>query len=232
MHSNSKLTTLLTASLTVVSVLQSVATEASAAYISGVTATADSALSAAFDPQNVVNGVGMDDAGAGLQSALHTNGNATTGWISAIGALSDVTFDVDLGSTFVLDEVAVWNFTQSFDGGQNRGSKDVTISTSIDGVTFVAIADINGGTIGTHTLTQAPNVHPGNVPQAVSDIFDLGGVSASHVRIFIHNAYGTGTGNDVVLGLNEVRFYDVPEPGSLALLGIGGIAMLRRRRSS
>ena len=210
-----------------------VAGSASAAFISGVTATADSVLNATFDPANTVDGTGMDDGNAGLQSALHTNANGSTGWITAVGTITDVTYEVNLNGSYELDEVAIWNYIQ--DAFDTRNSKDITISTSTDGINFVDLADTNGGTIGTHTLTQAFPEGPPNqfgdtaIDQPVSDIIDLGGVTATHVRFFIHNGY-TGSSGDVVIGLNEVRFYEVPEPSSLALLGLGGLMVVRRRR--
>ena len=55
----------------------------------------------------------------------------------------------------------------------------------------------------------------------------------THVRLNVTNdpLAGTNTGTaDISVGLNEVRFFQVPEPTAAIFGAIGFLLMLRRRR--
>jgi len=64
-----------------------------------------------------------------------------------------------------------------------------------------------------------------NTPQAV---VALGGISARYIGLEILTA-GNGTGAGRV-GLAQVEITQIPEPASLALLGLGGLGLLARRK--
>lgn len=65
-------------------------------------------------------------------------------------------------------------------------------------------------------------------PYGPDDIIDLGGVSARYIGIEILTAEN-GTIPDRV-GFAQIEITQVPEPGSLVLLGLGCLATFRRRR--
>jgi hypothetical protein len=127
----------------------------------------------------------------------------------------------DLGDTYTLVDLLVFNFNEK-DGGTSYtdyGMRDVYIEYSTDDDTWSML-----GT-GTIEFAQAN----------ASDWYegftvDMGNVSARYV---VMTADSTNpdwrSQTDSAGGLSEVRFH-TPEPATIALLGLGSLALLRRRR--
>ena len=141
------------------------------------------------------------------------NPNSMVAWSQSSGADTPATITVDLGALYDLSAIDLT--TYSFTAFALGHPDDVTVSTSADNVTY------SGSTL--HTLAAAPA--DGGVLQTIART-DTG------VR-YIQLAFdGDETSGDK-WGLTEMRIDGtavVPEPSSTALLGLGGLALILRRR--
>jgi len=193
---------------------------------------------------NLINGSGLSAALAADESNLGTvthdavsfsaPGNA---WVTTdpngaagdyfdpAGAGGTVVFDIDLGGTHTVDSFTSWGYHFGVYGG--NPISNVTLEFSTDG----------GGTIDS---SQTVDVPFGATPGAGTTVA-LAATSANFIRLTVNDNHfgtddpdnpGTAVAGGDRAGLAEIAFTnDVPEPGSLALLGLGGLAMLRRRRA-
>ena len=122
-------------------------------------------------------------------------------------------------STVDLDGLLFWNYNEYWNGNlyNDRGivSSDITINH--DGGSFtlqdVAFTQTPGGTSNTQT----------SVAQQISFGSDFMGVTS----VVFDDITSTSTGQT---GWQEIAFTAVPEPSSSALLGLGGLALMLRRR--
>ena len=154
--------------------------------VTGVTVTASSEFNADSAAANLVNGSGLTDG-------LHGS-DAATMWLAAPGDLPSV-LDFDLGATYTLDTMVVWNQNQLIEGILGFGSKDVVVETSTDGENWNVV---EGATL----IEQGP----GLPDYAANTTFDMGGATASQVRVTITSGHGF-IGQ---VGLSEVRFTFLP----------------------
>lgn len=118
----------------------------------------------------------------------------------------------DLGALYDLAEIVVyggWN-----DGGRDQQSVDILVSA--DNVSFASL----GATLGSNEGGGGPISHR-------NSITDDTGTLASNVR-YIRLDFGAVENG--YTGYTEVDVFAVPEPGSLALLGLSGLLVARRRR--
>jgi hypothetical protein len=174
----------------------------------------------------MVNGSGMTDQ-TGLSGqmlfgdpgamARQINGGQ---WTSGTVGATKPYLIYDLQQAYDVTRMLVWN--RNAGTLQTNGVKDVTISVSADGVSYTDLPDTNGATHGTHTIAQSPG---GNT--AYQADIDIGGVTARYVKLSALSSWG---GTD--WGIAEVRFYEVPEPSTLALVVIGALVLVCRRRNT
>ena len=129
----------------------------------------------------------------------------TTGWI-----------EFDLGAEYSLQGFHVWNGQDPENGGTN--GVDVKLATGA-----TAPADWSGVST-TKSFEFAKGAGQANTDLGQDYELDSA-VTARWVYFDITSSYG-----DNRHGLSEVRMVTVPEPATMSLLVLGGLAVLRRRR--
>ena len=142
------------------------------------------------------------------------------GWYS----VAPTWFRVDLGATVAVGEMYVWNGQPAL---PTRGVETGNIYYSTDENAVGGDWSNWGWTqIGTtDTFAQIPNNTLTGDDQSAygpTDVFDLD-VTARVIGI---DAFGSGG-----VGLAALQFEQVPEPATMSLLALGGLALLRRRRA-
>ena len=127
----------------------------------------------------------------------------------------------DLGAAFNLGDMGIWNYNEL--NYPHFGMNEITIEYSTDNANYTTIYD------GPLQLANAG----GLAPSPVDLVVDFAGASAQYVVItsdaFPDHNHKPNTYAEV--GLSEVRLYEIPEPATMALLGLGGLGLLRRRQS-
>ena len=150
------------------------------------------------------------------------------------------------GGAVALDAMHVWNYGEGgYPHWSSMSMQNVQIlHTTVDGAdgfgsdTEGDWTELDNGTFGFVTLSPNDNDDAdGNF--TATDVISFGGVQAKHVLLralgpehaSTWNYVDEGGGTNYDLGLSEVRFVAVPEPATLGLLGIGGLALFLRRRT-
>ncbi len=140
-------------------------------------------------------------------------------WQSSAADWSDnqATLDFDLGEKKDLSAVRIWNFNEYPPDNTSVGVQTMEIlvkSELLDSFTSVC--------------TIHPSQASGLADIDFSEIFALDANDVQYVQFRITENYGAGT-----VGLSEVQFMGaVPEPATLAVLSLGGLALLGRRRNA
>ncbi|NWK54515.1 discoidin domain-containing protein [Verrucomicrobiaceae bacterium N1E253] len=193
----------------------------------GVTSITDSSDLFKVGDGGLINNslIGTPATLANYTTTTHVNvTSGSVGWVTADPAPAGgdyfgpgennpnpvLTFALD--QTYTLTDFVFWGY---FNGGTGNEAKAFTLEFSTTGT--------SGTFSGTTPLTQPTAVGTGN-PATLN----FAAVNANAVRITITDNQG---GIDRV-GLGEVKFIGsaVPEPSSTALLGLGGLALILRRR--
>ena len=207
-----------------------------ASIISGVSATASSELVGSFDRAAAYTtdspSTTIFDPAAGTHSSIPDGSMWLTG-----GNDVDPEITFDFGEVYQdLERITVWNYNEST--GTNlsrRGIQDTRILVSEDGVIYTALTDPTDSD-QVFRFDQAPQLDNVDFSQEID--VNVNGTNIRYVKFdIISNWYGdnledanpdTDSG---FVGLSQVQFYQfVPEPSSLALVSLGGLALLRRRR--
>lgn len=207
-----------------------------------IDSNADSSASVLTSPSTHNGGQPNPEFG----DALNNSGNQAIGWSArgnnpsqnfAITLPIDtfVSFDVTLSSAYDLDTLTL--DTGVFTTLNNRTGYDYTASYSLDGTTFTPISTITAGNnVGDAALITANGTDVKNISFDLSGIAPLQGFSGQ--AFFQIDPVNTTGGNQNGVQSQRAGFVDnvtlngtaVPEPSSTALLGLGGLALILRRR--
>ena len=191
-----------------------------AALISGVTVASVSNSYPTFNPNNLVNGAGLNTSNS---PATHSAAPDDSIHWETMYYQNSAEIIFDLNDVYTVAGMNIWNFNYVNSNGDysGRGFKDVTISTSLNNIDW----NIQGNFVFPHA--------PGTNDYIGTYFSDLNWSNARYIRFFASSIWGYG---DVGghFGLSEVRFYkedstNVPEPSTLSLLLIGS-AFLRRKK--
>jgi hypothetical protein len=179
-----------------------------------------------YHPRRTVNGDGMDVTG------LLATYNTPNRWSDAeyghdignphLGTVAGNTWiSHDFGQVFNLTDMWVWN--NSDDSYlTSRGLRNVTIEYSLTGGPTAG----EWSTAWTGDFNPALGTYPDPYAHETEINFGSGGIDARYVVITAHSTWGEVD----YVGLAEVRYF-VPEPATIALLGLGGLALRIRKRS-
>ncbi|HRS12180.1 MAG TPA: discoidin domain-containing protein [Sedimentisphaerales bacterium] len=162
-------------------------TEPIAYPVENIVATTNGVSEATSEPENTVNGSGLNDAGQ------HST-EATDMWLVSPGEQTPVWIQFEFEKVFKLYELRVWNYNVMFEPVLGFGLKDVTIEYSTDGAAWTVFGDVQ--------FAKAT----AKADYAANTVIDLGGIAARFVRFIINSGHGV-MGQ---YGLSEVRFTYVP----------------------
>ncbi len=197
--------------------------------ITGVTATASSQVNGNTPASRTTDSSGFDGTNHGTAYKGH--------WFSNnIISIDEQYIQWDLGAPYVLDSVQVWNGNQNVAGsgfGTDEGVNQLDIYVS----SVESPGDPEGAGAANWTLLKADATFtqaPGSTTYTGFDLAtEIGTALPSsafrwirfEVDCFLIGSYPN------VASLSEIRFYEVPEPATGALILLGGLLMARRRRA-
>lgn len=182
--------------------------------ITGVNATSGSNIGFGLIASKTIDNSGM--SGISGQKSDTCDGTNTNMWLSADNIVNtDNWIGFDLGGTYMLGEMYVWNYNEK--NQSKRGIKNATVEYSTDGTNWTTL----GGSGHTYQFSQALGTTVTQYATNLVDggIVDFGGVSVKYVRITPNADIGDGNWGGFwmqagrpVFGLSEVRFYTAQLP--------------------
>jgi len=149
----------------------------------------------------------------GLNALGHHSTAVSQMWLSNAEVAPDITYD--LGAVTAIGQMQVWNYNETAGGGlTSRGAREVDIYTSDNNVDFTLLDSVEF------------NEATGADDEDFSQLIDLN-TTARYIKLDVQTNWGAST----YTGLSEVKFFaPIPEPSSLAVLGLSGLLVARRRR--
>jgi regulation of enolase protein 1 (concanavalin A-like superfamily) len=138
------------------------------------------------EPENTINGSGLDD------NDLHSTDNATM-WLTSTTPQS-VWIQYEFDKTYKLHQMWVWNFNSQFEYLLGFGFKDVTVEYSENGTDWTTLGDFEFAQ-GTSANDYAHNT-----------TVDFNGIVAKYVKLTAHSNWSGKS----QYGLSEIRFLYKP----------------------
>jgi len=153
----------------------------------GVIATSNATSQPGADPENMVNGSGLNE------NDEHSVASGDM-WLAVPADGEPITVQYEFGSVVKLHQMLVWNYNVQFELMLGFGLKDVTVEYSENGTDWMTLAEVE--------LAQGT----ARADYAANTTVDFGGVAAKYVRLTVNSGYGF-MGQ---FGLSEVRFLSIP----------------------
>ena len=169
-----------------------------------------------------INNSDLSGTGISVTETHLINSDSAGYWLSASTAVGSgtETISFDLGGTYDVDTIHQWVYTRS--GATKRGLQtfDIAFSTN-NGVSYstaVTAASLSMGAFTEPAVTALPAQ-----TRTFTEQTGVTNIQFSNLQNFGDTSY---------FGLSEIKFEGtaVPEPSSVALLGLGGLGLLIRRR--
>ena len=155
--------------------------------VTDVTATASGTYAVGSEPENTVNGSGLNEND---QHSIDLEDM----WLGVPNPDEPLWIQFEFDRAYKLHELWVWNYNIAFEATVGFGIKGATVEYSVDGQTWASLGDVELAR-GPATATYTHNT-----------TINLGGVMARFVRLTANSGYGF-LGQ---YGLSEVRFFYVP----------------------
>ncbi|MEM9345936.1 MAG: PEP-CTERM sorting domain-containing protein [Planctomycetota bacterium] len=224
-------------------------TDASVNWVTPGTGAASAAVESGEggvrDEIYMYDGSGLTLVGGKLTTSNGGANNTSSNVTSSTGGLL-----IDLGDTYELNLMQLWGFNRGvghfgptrFDfrvatdpsavqvvGGSLLVNDISKFTTIVDDQAATAPSESAGYLGETYTFDNFDETTITNLGDNDGSVDNLGTGTVTARYVFLDDLQGVGDFGGRT-GLFEFQFYGVPEPGSLALLSLGGLCVLRRRR--
>jgi hypothetical protein len=206
----------------------SLAAQAADVIIVPTNAVASTSYGSGRTPIRAIDGSGLSDTLVNTTGDPvpvnwegHNNSQSPSMWQSApfVNAAT-ITFSLPgtvSGQPYSITGLHIWNYNEYY-WTENAGMKDVIISYSADGTSYTALPSVQFATNdNSNTYTGQTIMLASALPEGTQ---------------YIKFQNTSNWGNPNYVGLSEVRFIAtaIPEPSTLALVGLGSMLMAVRRR--